>query len=168
MRICYVVIFKEFVRSQCHLVTCHMVLSIVETLEELFKAVASAHHISPADWAGLNSGSTGPTDEMSLLTLEHLRLPCEPLITNRTLGYSAGDVVSVGSAHQAQDVQVSLPGDGLQVSAVSVHSVKIHPRSVDKAACHLYLVVLEAVHHWSVSIRVLDVPVVVHSPVSTE
>ena len=123
-------------------------------------------NISPADWTVVNSGSAGPTDKMSLLTLEHLRLSCEPLITNRTLGYSAGDVGSVGSAHQAQDVQVSLPGDGLQVSAVSVHSVKIHPRSVDKAACHLYLVVLEAVHHWSVSIRVLDVPV--HSPVSTE
>ena len=86
--------------------------------------------------------------------------------TDRTLRDPAGYVVSVGSAHQAQDVQVSLPSDGLQVSAVSVHSVKIHPRSVDKAACHLYLVVLEAVHHWSVSIPVLDVPV--HSPVSTE
>ena len=116
----------------------------------------------------MNSGSAGPTDEMSLLTLEHLRLSCEPLITNRTLGYSAGDVGGVGSAHQAQDVQVSLSGDGLQVFAVSVHSVKIHPRSVDKAASHLYLVVLEAVHHWSVSIPVLDVPVVVHPPVSTE
>ena len=104
---------------------------------------------------------------MSLLTLEHLRLSCEPLITNRTLGYSAGDVGSVGSAHQAQDVQVSLPSDGLQVFAVSVHSVKIHPRSVDKAASHLYLVVLEAVHHWSLSIAVLDALVVVHSPVST-
>ena len=91
----------------------------------------------------MNSGSAGPTDKMSLLTLEHLRLSCEPLITNRTLGYSAGDVGSVGSAHQAQDVQVSLPGDGLQVSALTVHSVKIHPRCVDKAACHLYLVVLE-------------------------
>ena len=62
----------------------------------------------------------------------------------------------------------SLPSDGLQVFAVTVHSVKIHPRSVDKAASHLYLVVLEAVHHWSVAIAVLDVPVVVHSPVSTE
>ena len=61
-----------------------------------------------------------------------------------------------------------LPCDGLQVSAVSVHSVKIHPRSVDKAACHLYLVVLEAVHHGIVSVRVLDVPVVVHSPVSAK
>ena len=140
----------------------------VQTLENLLSSVTSAHHISPADWTGVNSGSAGPTDEMSLLTLEHLRLSCEPLITNRTLGYSAGDVGSVGSAHQAQDVQVSLPSDGLQVSAVSVHSVKIHPRSVDKAACHLYLVVLEAVHHWSVSIPVLDVPVAVHSPVSTE
>ena len=133
----------------------------------MFKPVASSHHISPACWTVVNSGSAGPTDKMSLLTLEHLRLSCEPLITNRTLGYSAGDVGSVGSAHQAQDVQVSLPSDGLQVSAVSVHSVKIHPRSVDKAACHLYLVVLEAVHHWSVSIRVLDVPEAVHSPVST-
>ena len=140
--------------------------NLIETLKELFKPVTSSHHNSPADWTGLNSGSAGPTDEMSLLTLEHLRLSCEPLITNRTLGYSAGDVGSVGSAHQAQDVQVSLPSDGLQVFAVSVHSVKIHPRSVDKAACHLYLVVLEAVHHWSLSIRVLDVPV--HSPVSTE
>ena len=114
----------------------------------------------------MNSGSAGPTDEMSLLTLEHLRLSCEPLITNRTLGYSAGDVGSVGSAHQAQDVQVSLPSDGLQVFAVSVHSVKIHPRSVDKAACHLYLVVLEAVHQRSVSVRVLDVPV--NSPILAE
>ena len=142
--------------------------SIVETLQELFKSVASAHHISPADWTGVNSGSAGPTDEMSLLTLEHLRLSCEPLITNRTLGYSAGDVGSVGSAQQVQDVQVSLSSDGIKVFAVSVHSVKIHPRSVDKAASHLYLVEPEAVHHWSVSIPVLDVPVVVHSPVSTE
>ena len=61
-----------------------------------------------------------------------------------------------------------LPSYGLQMLAVSLHSVKIHPRSVDKAASHLYLVVLEAVHHWSVSNAVLDVPVVVHSPVSTE
>ena len=44
--------------------------------------------------------------------------------------------------------------------------VILHPGSVDKAG-HLYLVVLEAVHHWSVSIRVLDVPEAVHSPVST-
>ena len=139
---------------------------LIETLQELFKPVASADHISPACWTVVNSGSAGPTDKMSLLTLEHLRLSCEPLVTNRTLGYSAGDVGSVGSAHQAQDVQVSLPSDGLQVSAVSVHSVKIHPRSVDKAAGHLYLVVLEAEHEWSVSIRVLGVPV--HSPVSTE
>ena len=51
--------------------------------------------------------------------------------------------------------------------AVSVHSVKIHPRSVDKAASHLYLVVLKAVHHWGLSIAVLDVLVVIHSPVST-
>ena len=72
---------------------------------------------------------------MSLLTLEHLRLSCEPLITNRTLGYSAGDVGSVGSAHQAQDVQVSLPSDGLKVFAISVHSTV--SRSVDKAACYL-------------------------------
>ena len=52
-----------------------------------------------------------------------------------------------------------LPSYGLQVLAVSLHSVKIHPRSVDKAACYLYLVVLEAVHHWSVSIGVFDVKV---------
>ena len=67
--------------------------------------------------------------------------------TDRTLRDPAGYVVSVGSAHQAQDVQVSLPsnillnfpiiiklpspGDGLQVLAVSVHGVKIHPRSID-------------------------------------
>ena len=68
---------------------CHLVQLNVETLEELLKAVASSHDISPADWTGLNSGSAGPTDEMSLLTLEHLRLSCEPLITNRTLGDSA-------------------------------------------------------------------------------
>ena len=100
--------------------------------------------------------------------------------TDRTLRDPASYVVSVGSAHQAQDVQVSLPGnillnfliklpspgDGLQVLAVSVHGVKIHPRSVDKAARHLHLVVLKAEHHWSVAIPVLDVPV--HSPVSTE
>ena len=151
----------------------------------MLSSVASAHHISPADWTGVNSGSAGPTDEMSLLTLEHLRLSCEPLITNRTLGYSALDTVPISSPHHVQDLSqvslprnilvfaiqifsLSLPCDGLQVFAVSVHSVKIHPRSVDKAASHLYLVVLEAVHHWSVSIAVLDVPVVVHSPVSTE
>ena len=87
----------------------------IQILKDLLSSVASAHHISPADWTGLNSGSAGSTDEMSLLTLEHLRLSCEPLITNRTLGYSAGDVGSVGSAHQAQDVQVSLPSDGLKV-----------------------------------------------------
>ena len=102
--------------------------------------------------------------------------------TDRTLRDPAGDVVSVGSAHQAQDVQVSLPiiimlkfliiiklpspGDGLQVLAVSVHGVKIHPRSVDKAACHFNLVVLQAVHQRSVSVRVLDVPV--NSPILAE
>ena len=128
--------------------------------------MTSAHHSPSTCRTVVNSGSAGPTDKMSLLTLEHLRLSCEPLVTHRTLGYSPGDVVGVGSAHQAQDVQVSLPGDGLQVFAVSVHSVKIHPRSVYKAASHRYLVVLEAIHHWSVSIRVLDVPV--HSSVSTE
>ena len=88
--------------------------------------------------------------------------------TDRTLRDPASYVVSVGSAHQAQDVQVSLPnnillnfliiiklpspGDGLQVLAVSVHGVKIHPRSVDKAACHLYLVVFEAVHQRSLTV----------------
>ena len=104
--------------------------------------------------------------------------------TDRTLRDPAGYVVSVGSAHQAQDVQVSLPsnimlnfliiiiiklpspGDGIQELSVSVHGVKIHPRSVDKAACHLHLVVLQAVHQRSVSVRVLDVPV--HSSVSSE
>ena len=94
----------------------------------------------------LNSGSAAATDKMSLLTLEYLRLSCEPLKTNRTLGDPAGDVGGVGSAHQAQDVQVSLPGDGLQVSPISVHSVEIHPRSVDEAAGHLNLVVLQAEH----------------------
>ena len=69
---------------------CRKKTSIVETLENLLSSVTSAHHFSPADWTGPNSGSAGPTDEMSLLTLEHLRLSCEPLITNRTLGYSAG------------------------------------------------------------------------------
>merc|ERR1711981_1499347 len=96
-----------------------------------------------------------------------LRLSSEPLKTNRTFRNPVLDTAPIGSPHHVQDIsQVSLPCDGLQVFAISVHSVKIHPRSVDKAACHLYLVVLEAVHHWSVSTRVLDVPV--HSPVSTE
>ena len=83
---------------------------IVEALENLLSSVTSAHHIPPADWTGLNSRSAGPTDEMSLLTLEHLRLSCEPLITNRTLGYSALHAAPVGSPHHAQDLsQVSLP-----------------------------------------------------------
>ena len=77
--------------------------------KELFKSDASSHHCSPAGWTVLNFSSAGPTDEMSLLTLEHLRRSCEvlrfePLITNRTLGDSAGDVVSVGSADQVQYV----------------------------------------------------------------
>ena len=80
--------------------------SNVKILQYLLGSVASGHHSSPADCTFADSGSAGPTDKMSLLTLEHLRLSCEPLITNRTLGYSAGDVGSVGSAHQVQDAQV--------------------------------------------------------------
>ena len=77
---------------------------LIYTQQELFKPLTSAHHIPSACWTVVNSGSAGSTDKMSLLTLEHLRLSCEPLVTNRTLGYSPGDVVGVGSAHQAQDV----------------------------------------------------------------
>ena len=77
---------------------------LIDTLQDLLSSVTSAHHSPSARWTVVNSGSAGPTDKMSLLTLEHLRLSCEPLVTNRTLGYSAGDVGGVGSAHQAQDV----------------------------------------------------------------
>ena len=52
-----------------------------------------------------------------------------------------------------------IPGDVLQVLPVPVSRVQIHPGTVQEEAEHLHLVGLETVHDWSVSVRVLDVPV---------
>ena len=100
---------------------------LIETLQNLLSSVTSAHHISPACRTVVNSGSAGPTDKMSLLTLEHLRLSCEPLVTNRTLGYSPGDVGGDGSAHQAQDVQVSHRPHRLQGRSPSLWCLETEP-----------------------------------------
>ena len=75
----------------------------------------------------LHSGPAVSTDKVSLLTLEHLRLSSEPLETNlqiteliktykyqqtdRTLWNSVRNVVSVSSAHQTEEAQVSLPAN---------------------------------------------------------